>query len=88
MIAVNFEGSNTTFAADQPEYQPLPAWRSPTKNAVITCWKLSWAERIMVLLGGKIWIGVLTFGQKLQPLLPAADLELMEKAIGEAEGER
>lgn len=65
-------GSAVTFAADQPEYEPLPAWRTDD-GTVITRWSLTWRERIRLLFGRPIWLYVLTFGAPLQPVLPTLD---------------
>lgn len=55
------------FAKDQPEYITLPAWRGDD-GRVVTRWKLSWKERLQVLLGGSIWLSVLTLKHPLQPV--------------------
>lgn len=70
MKPVTFRGCNVTFAEDQPEYLPLPALRAPD-GRVVTCWGLTWRERLSVLLRGRLYIMVLTFNQPLQPILPA-----------------
>ncbi len=55
------------FAKSQPEYNPLPAYRSDD-GLVVTRWKLTWMERITVLLGGNLWLSVLTFNRPIQPV--------------------
>lgn len=55
------------FAKDQPEYRPLPAYRSDD-GLVVTRWKLTWAERFAVLFGGNLWLSVLTFNRPIQPV--------------------
>lgn len=57
-----------TYAKDQPEYQPLPAHRSPD-GTVLTRWKLSFRERLSVLLRGDLYLFVSTYNQPLQPLM-------------------
>lgn len=84
MEPINFEGVNVTFAKDQPEYLPLPAYRS-SDGEVICCWKASLWERIKMLFTGRIWIGILTFNQKLQPILVSAD-KLIEYQQEQQEG--
>lgn len=64
------EGQHIVFAADQPEYQPLPVWRKPG-GAVISRWRLSWKERVAALFGRDLYIEVLTFNQPLQPIYMA-----------------
>ncbi len=66
MKPVSFKGNNIIFAEDQPEYLPLPACRSD-QGEVLTCWKLSYWERIKVLFTGRVWCTQLTFNRPLQP---------------------
>lgn len=63
------------YAKDQPEYLPLPAIVSANGGA-LTRWKLSWRERLCVLLSGDIYLGVLTFGQPLQPVMLMTELDV------------
>lgn len=70
MKPVDFEGANVTFAKDQPEYQPLPAHRTQD-GQVISCWALTWRERLRLLVTGRLYLSLLTFGQPLQPQLPS-----------------
>lgn len=72
MKPCDFPEKNVVFAKDQKEYLPLPAYRSGD-GRVISCWSLSWRERLVVLLRGRLWLSVLTFNQPLQPLLPQTD---------------
>lgn len=71
MHPIEFNGHNTFFAKNQREYLPLPAFRYPNDNTgkVLFCWKLSWKERLKVLISGKLWHTVLTFNEPLQPQL-------------------
>ena len=74
MKAVEFKHQNVVFAKDQPEYIPLPALKIDGPNGeVISCWKLSFKERILVLLFGKVWLSTLTFNKPLSPSFLAAD---------------
>lgn len=59
--------SEITYAEDQPEYIPLPALRFPD-GLVVTRWNLSWKERLHILFGGNIFLGLLTFNNPLQPI--------------------
>jgi hypothetical protein len=64
----NFKEANVTFAKDQPEYQPLPAFRADSQDGeVITCWNLSFSERLRILFKGEIWLSLLTFNKPLTP---------------------
>ena len=55
------------YAKDQPQYNLLPAIKG-IDGMVITRWKLSWKERLIVLLNGDIYLQVLTFNRPLQPV--------------------
>jgi hypothetical protein len=66
MRPIDFPGSNSMFAKDQPKYVPLPALRLHD-GQVTCCWQLSWRERLTLLFTGKLWHTVLTFNRPLQP---------------------
>jgi len=72
MKPVEFDGANTVFAKDQPEYLPLPAHRT-ADGMVITCWQFTWFERFKILLFGRMWFSQLTFNQLLQPQRPSVE---------------
>ena len=55
------------YAKDQPEYIPLPAVRNDT-GTVVTCWKLSWRERLEALICGRVYLTMLTFNKPLHPV--------------------
>lgn len=61
------EEEMVVYAKDQPEYIPLPMWKGP-EGLRVSRWRLSWKERILVLLGGSIWLSILTFNKPLQPV--------------------
>jgi len=68
MEIYKFKECNVTYAANQPEYIPLPAHKD-VEGCVTSCWSLSFIERIKVLFTGKIFLQCLTFNQPLQPLI-------------------
>ena len=69
MKPIKFEEQNCTYAENQPEYLPLPAFRDPNDETgqVISCWSLSFAERLRILFTGKLWVSIMTFHQPLTP---------------------
>jgi len=69
MTAVNFKEANVVFAKGQPEYLPLPAFADfvTDERVVVTCYKMSFRERLRFLFTNRIWLSVLTFGNPLQP---------------------
>lgn len=57
------------FGVGQPQYRVLKVLLSPEDNGRVTSrWRLSWLERIDILLGGSLWVQVLTFGDAIQPI--------------------
>lgn len=71
---VEFPEQNIIYAKDQPQYQPLPAYRAlhDPEGRVVCCWRLTWVDRLRVLCTGVVWHQVLTFNQSLQPQLVGA----------------
>lgn len=69
MQPIKFNLQNITFAEDQEEYLPLPAFvdYSRLDKPVISCWQLTWKERVQLLFTGKIWMSQLIFEGPLQP---------------------
>ncbi len=68
MKPIEFPEQNVVFAKDQPEYQPLPAFRNNSpEGEVISCWQLSYRERLKILITGKLWVNLLTFNKPLTP---------------------
>lgn len=68
MEAIDFKERNIIFAENQPEYNSLPALKKEgVEGEVVTCWKLSFRERIKILLTGKLWLALLTFNKPLTP---------------------
>lgn len=66
MYPVDFPEANTVYAEHQPEYLNLPAYKTDG-GMVTSCWRLSWRERLIVLLRGRVYSSVLTFNRPLQP---------------------
>ena len=56
-----------TYAKNQPPYIPLPT-RAAEDGTVVTCWQMTWRERLSVLLSGKLFLTLLTFNRPLQPV--------------------
>lgn len=74
MKPIKFEHCNKTFGANQANVTPLPALLidSP-QGEVITCWKLSLIERLVIVFTGKIWMANKTFNDPLQPVTLTTD---------------
>lgn len=71
MDIIEFPEQTLVIAKDQPQYRAMPAYRQPRdpEGRVICCWRLTWRERLKVLLSGVIWHHILTFNGPLQPQL-------------------
>lgn len=70
MKPINFKEANIIFAKNQPQYKPLPAWRTNSDcddGQVISCWSMNFVERLKVLFTGKIYLSLLTFHKPIQP---------------------
>lgn len=69
MQLITFPEVNVTYAQDQPQYTPLPAYRNITdpEGRLTCCWQLTFWERIKILFSGVVWQQVLTFNRPLQP---------------------
>ena len=70
MKPIKFKEQNVVFAENQPEYNPLPAFINKDTNSmgqVISCWELSFKERVKILFTGKMWVSICAFGKPLSP---------------------
>lgn len=68
MKAIKFKDANVDFAKGQDEYLTLPALRIGDENdTIITCYKLSFKERLRVLFKGVIWMSEMNFNRALTP---------------------
>ena len=70
MKSIKFKECNTQYAKDQDQYNTLPALKIKGEEGhVVTCWKLSFLEKIKLLFGAKVWVSTMTFNKPLQPML-------------------
>jgi len=68
MKPIKFKEQNCTYAENQPEYIPLPAFRvDEPEGRIISCWRLSFIERIRLLITGKLWVSLMSFNKPLTP---------------------
>ena len=65
MKAIKFKEANKTYAKNQPEYLSIDVLDDGEQ--VISCWKLSFIEKMRVLFTGNIWLSLLMFGNPLTP---------------------
>lgn len=69
MKPMEFPEQTEVIAKNQPQYRPLPAYRFKEENGgeIVCCWKLTWRERVTIMVSGKLWHSILTFNRPLQP---------------------
>lgn len=69
MKPIEFLEQTVVIAKDQQQYLPFPAYRfqNDTQGRIVSCWKLSWRERLSILWSGVLWQQILTFHKPLQP---------------------
>lgn len=84
MKPIKFKHQNITFAENQLEYMPLPALKIDSQNGeVVSCWKMTFIERVKVLITGKVWVSLLTFNKPLTPSYLAVNRKEVYSIIGE-----
>jgi len=86
MRPIEFPGCNAIFGADQPEYMPLPAYRSP-QGEVTACWQLTDDERAEVARTGQVFVTLLSGSRPLTPHYVAVVGPELAKPAAAAEGE-
>lgn len=86
MKPIRFKHQNVIFAENQPEYQSLPALKLDTpEGEVITCWGLTFKERLKVLFTGKVWVSLMSFNQPLTPSYLAVNRKEVYSVVGDEE---
>jgi hypothetical protein len=64
-----FRECNVIFCENPEEYAPFPVFINDSpRGEVVSCWHLSFIERLRLLIKGKIWLSVLTFNRNLLPM--------------------
>ncbi len=76
MKPIEFYEQNHVWAPNQKPYRPLPAYVNSRET--ISCWSLTFRERLRVLVFGRLWLRQCNFGEKLQPQLPTVDTPFVE----------
>lgn len=71
MQPIEFPEQTTVWGKNQPEYLPLPAYTDDKQT--VTCWALTWRERLKILFTGRLWLRQLNFGDALQPQRPGTE---------------
>ncbi len=76
MTPIEFPQQTMVWAKNQPPYLPLPAYVD--KEQTITCWRLTWRERMQMFLFGRLWLRQLNFSQALQPQAPSVQSPFLD----------
>ena len=84
MQPVEFPEQTMVWAKDQPPYLPLPAYTNSEET--ISCWALTWRERLTVLWRGRLWLRQMNFGQALQPQSPCIESPFIAARMAAREG--
>ena len=70
-----FKEHNIVYAKDQKEYIPLPALQKDNvEGEVVTCWRLTFLERLKILFTGRVWCSLWMFRDhknRTNPLTPS-----------------
>lgn len=82
MKPIEFPEQTIVWAKDQPPYLPLPAYSD--ERETISCWRLSFGERLRLLFTGRLWLRQLNFGSALQSQAPSTICPFLR---GAAQGE-
>lgn len=69
MKSIRFNEANIVLGEKQKEFKPL--WAYMDDEITVSCYKLSWKERLKILFSGKLWLGQANFGRPLQAQLPS-----------------
>lgn len=78
MKPIKFEGHNVVYAENQPEYNPLPAFKAEN-GTIVTCWELTNEDFERIVETRRIYLSVMTFNNPLQPVYLTTDVdELLE----------
>ena len=70
MKAYKFLEINTVFAEDNPEYKTF-AYVDPSPKGnkdIVICYTMTFMEKLMIILTGKIWVNITSGDGKLRPM--------------------
>lgn len=73
----NLQPSGKKYSENVNEVLPLPIWTDGEQ--CVSCWQMSWRERIAALFFGRVWLAVLT-GQTQPPAYVVASKEYLKEA--------
>ena len=66
MKPIKFKEVNVEYVKNQDTYKTLPAYKNDSPmGEVVTCWKFTFIERIILLFTGRLWVVVLSFNKPI-----------------------
>jgi hypothetical protein len=71
MSPISFEQQNVVYGENQPEYQPLPAFRNETET--ISVWEFTEKERKLIAEGANLYLRQMNLSRPIQPILPTLE---------------
>lgn len=79
MKPFKFKHHNAIAGDGQKEYVPLPILRfgNDPEGQIVSCWKLSFKEKVKILFTGKMWLSMFTYQSDLQPSLMSVHRKAM-----------
>ena len=67
------------YAKDQKEYLPLPTIsENAFQGHVVSCWGLTWRERLQIFFFGRLWLTLMTFHNPLQPIILTTEFPIQK----------
>ena len=70
MRSFKFKEVNKTFAEGDEQYK-AHAFVDPSINGqkdIVTCYTLTWREKLMIILTGKVWVNITSVNGLLRPM--------------------
>ncbi len=72
MIPVKFPEAEATYGKNSAPYVPIHVFVDDEE--VISCWRLSWWERAVLLCTGRLWLRQYTRGTRMRPQYPQVEV--------------
>jgi len=72
VIPVKFPEAEATYGRRNAPFVPVHVFVDDEE--VISCWQLSWWERIVIVWTGRLWLRQYTKGDKMHPQYPQVEL--------------
>ena len=60
------------------ECKPLPVFRDKGRGVTISCWRMTWRDRLRAIFYGLIWVYVHSGGKTQPPIMLVSDKTVFE----------